>query len=206
MLFRSTSAPYYTFGNSLTISPDGFFEYKKPNIKLPDGAKTVIKKDKYGISFIFKTDKSDLIHQSVCVIPNIKDVQIVGDKVVIVLFSDGTSEKAVLDKADTYSLEQGISICITKKMLSAKTEGNGTSAYNKLIRHCVKVYEKNRKAEKKAKADEQEKKDNEKKAAEKVRAKKIKRANEKREREIEIQKEAYLRAMREFGGNSAVKE
>lgn len=91
-------------------------------------------------------------------------------------------------------------------MLSAKTEGNGTSAYNKLIRHCVKVYEKNRKAEKKAKADEQEKKDNEKKAAEKVRAKKIKRANEKREREIEIQKEAYLRAMREFGGNSAVKE
>ena len=57
-----------------------------------------------------------------------------------------------------------------------------------------------RQKEKKA-ADEQAAKEKEKKAADKARAKRIKKANKNREREIEIQKEAYLRAMREF--NSA---
>ena len=87
-----------------------------------------------------------------------------------------------------------------------ETNGNGSSAYNKLINHCLKVYENNRKAEEKAKADEQAAKEKEKKAADKARAKRIKKANKNREREIEIQKEAYLRAMREFGGNPAVND
>lgn len=139
-------------------------------------------------------------------IPSITDVKSIDDKVVIVNFADGTSEKAVLSDNDKFSLEQGISICITKKMLSMETNGNGSSAYNKLINHCLKVYENNRKAEEKAKADEQAAKEKEKKAADKARAKRIKKANKNREREIEIQKEAYLRAMREFGGNPAVND
>lgn len=87
-----------------------------------------------------------------------------------------------------------------------QTNGNGSSAYNKLIKHCIKLYENNRKAEEKAKAGEQAAKDREKKLADRAKAKKIKRANKNREREIEIQKEAYLRAMREFGGKSAVND
>lgn len=136
------------------------------------------------------------------VMPDITDVSVMGDRVVSVTFADGTREKAVLVVGDKFSLEQGISICITKKLLSIQTNGNGSSVYNKLISHCLKLYENNRKAEEKAKADEQAEKEKVKKA----RAKRIKKANKKREREIEIQKEAYLRAMREFGGNLAVDE
>lgn len=174
--------------------------------KVQDGAKTYIDKNySKGIRIIYNGMWGMGTATNV-IIPHIKDVQVIKDRVVIVIFADGSKEKAVLDSADTFSLEQGISICITKKMLSMETNGNGSSAYNKLINHCLKVYENNRKAEEKAKADEQAAKEKEKKAADKARAKRIKKANKNREREIEIQKEAYLRAMREFGGNPAVND
>ena len=95
------------------------------------------------------------------IMPDIIDVSVMGDKVVSVTFADGTREKAVLAADDKFSFEQGVSICITKKMLSMQTNGNGSSAYNKLINHCLKLYENNRKAEEKAKADEQAAKEKE---------------------------------------------
>lgn len=174
--------------------------------KVQDGAKTYIDKNySKGIRIIYNSMWGMGTATNV-IIPHIKDVQVIKDRVVIVSFADDSQEKAVLDSADTFSLEQGISICITKKMLSMETNGNGSSAYNKLINHCLKVYENSRKTEEKAKAEEQAAKEKEKKAADKARVKRIKKANKNREREIEIQKEAYLRAMREFGGNSAVNE
>lgn len=174
--------------------------------KVQDGAKTYIDKNySKGIRIIYNGMWGMGTATNV-IIPHIKDVQVIKDRVVIVSFADDSQEKAVLDSADTFSLEQGISICITKKMLSMETNGNGSSAYNKLINHCLKVYENSRKTEEKAKAEEQAAKEKEKKAADKARVKRIKKANKNREREIEIQKEAYLRAMREFGGNSAVNE
>lgn len=174
--------------------------------KVQDGAKTYIDKNySKGIRIIYNGLWGMGTATNV-IIPHIKDVQVIKDRVVIVSFADDSQEKAVLDSADTFSLEQGISICITKKMLSMETNGNGSSAYNKLIHHCLKVYENSRKTEEKAKAEEQTAKEKEKKVADKARAKRIKKANKNREREIEIQKEAYLRAMREFGGNSAVND
>lgn len=174
--------------------------------KVQDGAKTYIDKNySKGIRIIYNGMWGMGTATNV-IIPHIKDIQVIKDRVVIVSFADDSQEKAVLDSADTFSLEQGISICITKKMLSMETNGNGSSAYNKLINHCLKVYENSRKTEEKAKAEEQAAKEKEKKAADKARVKRIKKANKNREREIEIQKEAYLRAMREFGGNSAVNE
>lgn len=130
-------------------------------------------------------------------LPDISDVKVIDKKVVVVKFVDNTEEKAVLDSADTYSLEQGISICITKKLLGRNTPFGG-SLYNKIIKRAMDVMEENEKAAKFV--AEQEKAANAK--AEKIAAKKkahaMKIAALKKEDEIEMHKEAYLRAMREL--------
>ena len=129
--------------------------------------------------------------------PEIKDVKIiVPDKVVEVTFADGTKEKSVCREPDVFSLESAISICISKKIMG------GSSAYNNAIKHGMKVYEDKLKKEAEAKAEQER--------IEKKRAKRLaykerrsaKRAEEEmirkereREEQIEIQKEAYLRAM-----------
>jgi len=127
-------------------------------------------------------------------IPEITDVSVKNKSAIIVSFGDGTKEKAILHKDDTFSLEQGISICISKKLLSEMTEGRGNSAYNKLVRYGLKRYkecEKNK--------SEQKKKKEEAKKQKALREEKRKKKNEKKkEREINIRKEAYLRAMREM--------
>ncbi len=132
------------------------------------------------------------------VMPDITDVSVANDRVVFVTFADGTKEKAVLAADDQFSLEQGISICITKKLLSMKTEDNGSSVYNKIVEKGLKVVEDKKK---KAEAEKQEKqvKSN---RIKKLKAKKARKANAAREAQIEIQKEAYLRAMREFNSTS----
>lgn len=112
---------------------------------------------------------------------------IVPNKVVEVTFVYGDKQKVVCQEPDTFSLEQAISICITKHLLG------GTSAYNKAIKNGIKVYEDKLKAERNAKIEEDR--------IAKRRAKKaayMKRRTEKRrEEQIEIQKEAYIRAMEE---------
>ena len=62
----------------------------------------------------------------------IKDYKIINDKVVIVTFVDGTTEKAVCDPEDTFDLERAVEICICKKMFG------GTKAYNDAIRKALK--------------------------------------------------------------------
>lgn len=111
---------------------------------------------------------------------------IVPNKVVEVTFSDGTKEKSVCREPDTFSLESAISICISKKIMG------GSSAYNNVIKRGMKVYEKKLEFEKHQK-EEQER-------IEKKRAKRLaykeRRTAKKREEQIAIQTEAYLRAMK----------
>lgn len=121
---------------------------------------------------------------------------IVPDKVVEVTFADGTKEKSVCREPDVFSLESAISICISKKIMG------GSAAYNNAVRRGMKVYEKRLEFEKYQKAEQEriEKKRAKRLACKKRRA--VKRAEEEnqrkareREYQIEIQKEAYLRAM-----------
>lgn len=111
---------------------------------------------------------------------------IVPNKVVEVTFADGTKEKSVCREPDTFSLESAISICISKKIMG------GSSAYNNAIKRGMKVYEKKLEFEKHQK-EEQER-------IEKKRAKRLaykeRRTVKKREEQIAIQTEAYLRAMK----------
>lgn len=131
------------------------------------------------------------------VMPDIVDISVINDRVILVTFADNTKEKAVLAADDQFSLEQGISICITKKLLSMKTENNGSSVYNKIIDKALKDYKKKQK-EKDIEYDKQVNSNR----IKKLKAKKVKKANAAREAEIEIQKEAYLRAMHEFYNTS----
>ncbi len=124
------------------------------------------------------------------IITTIKEVNIiVPNKVVEVVFEDGTKEKAVCQEPDVFSFEMAIGICISKKIMG------GSSAYNNAIRKGVKIYEK----QEKAKAEEEKRKV----AAERKRKKRIekkkrnaelKKAAEKKEK-IDIQKEAFIQAM-----------
>ena len=128
----------------------------------------------------------------------IEDIQVFNDRVVMVKFVDGTTEKAVLDDSDTFSIEQGISICITKKILSALTKGNGGSVYNKLVEYGLKAYEEVKKRKYESAKENAEKNAKAKRNAERAKRKRSRKAAKKREYDIEIQKEAYLRAMREL--------
>lgn len=110
----------------------------------------------------------------------ITDVKILSpDKVVQVIFADGTSEKAVCSENDTFNLEIGITICIAKKFLG------GTKEYNKTIRNVLKTMERNEKDRKDR--DERSKR---------IALKRQKEAEKRRERKIKIQEEAYYRAMK----------
>lgn len=122
--------------------------------------------------------------------PKVTDVNvIVQNKVVEVTFADGTKEKSVCREPDVFSLESAISICISKKIMG------GSGAYNNAVKCGMKVYEDKLKKEATDKAEQERIA----KKREKRLAYKKRRANEKaeteKERQIEIQKEAYLRAM-----------
>lgn len=128
---------------------------------------------------------------------------IVPNQVVEVTFADRTKQKSVCKEPDVFSLEQAISICITKKIMG------GSGRYNNAIKAGLKVYEGKLK---KKDADQAEQDRIEKKHAKKLayferRKKKIaeamaERLRAEREEMIEIQKEAYVRAIEIVNGGS----
>lgn len=124
----------------------------------------------------------------------IKDVNIlVPDKVVEVTFADGTKEKAVCREPDVFSLETAIAICISKKIMG------GSSIYNNAVKRGVKVYEDKIREAEKAKAEEERIAKKRAKRLEYKKNKEVKRKAQEREEKIEIQKEAYKRAIEEMG-------
>lgn len=159
---------------------------KKPEVD-PEVKSTLTKNNKGKLCATFykdgfKTSTKELI-------PDIKDIIVHNSCVVIVEFTDGTSEKAVLHPEDHFSVEQGISICIAKKLVG------GSSIYNKLIDRAVKVMINNDAERTKKQIEEEARKERKKRNDEK----KARRKAAKREEYIETQKEAYIRALREVG-------
>jgi len=122
-------------------------------------------------------------------VPEIVDVKTINDKVVIVTFIDGTQTKAVCDKDDTFNLEVGIGICITKRLMS-NDEQTGNSMFNKTIRNALKVMKRNEQIEKIRKEFEEE----EKRIETKIQRKKEKRAEKRRQKKIQMMADAILLA------------
>ena len=130
----------------------------------------------------------------------VSDVKIIYDKEknpkgVIVEFYDGTKQKAVCDNDEmsAFNLWSALSICLFKKYLDENV-GNGSNVYHKLVSYAIMVM---KDIEMRKIADEELKKA-EHEARMASRKAEADRKHAEREREIEIQKEAYLRAMREF--------
>lgn len=141
---------------------------------------------KYGKIYV-KHYKDGFLENERYIMPDITDIK-VHSNTIIVTFADNTKSVAVLDNEDAFNLEQGISICITKKLLGE----SGNAIYNKLIKRAFKVIKNNEKAA--------AKKENEKAEAEKRKAAALKRHQKKqakkRESRIAEMAEAFTRALK----------
>lgn len=180
---------WYTFGNYSLNS--GVITIANSSTKEPDvPVETTTKIDIKNGDIVVKYYKDGFYKSEKRIISDIKDVKI-HNNVVIVTFADNTTTKAVLDPEDSFNLEQGISICITKKLLGDE----GHAIYNKIIRRALKIKEHNDKEA--ARANEEKKKAKAKR--ELAVARRDKKKAKKREEQIEIQKEAYIRAMQSIG-------
>lgn len=124
------------------------------------------------------------------------------NKVIRVSFSDGTQEKVICDDKDKFDLQRGLFVALSKKMYKDKytlegiehmaTELSYQKKYVKMVNKAIKDHNK--------KLIEEENKKHEEELQKKLAyERKVKRDKKKRERMINIQKEAYVRAMKEIG-------
>lgn len=144
---------------------------------------------------------------------NLKEVEIkryrilAPNKVIEVYFTDGSKEKLVCHDEDTFDLRKGLFLAIAKHLYKDKYTIEGieakaieigcTKKYVKMVDNIIKKHIKEEKM------DEEINKvlDENKRIAHE---KRMKNDAKKREHKIEIQKEAYLRAMREFQEEKAL--
>lgn len=139
---------------------------------------------------------------SIYLMPEFSDVRIIRNKEgfsigVEIDFADGTKQKAICMPDDTFNLEQGITICLFKKMLTYGChieEQYVTGVYNKLVKHAIKIRNRRIKAEEEAKKVEEEAKLQERRFQEKRRKAKIRQAKRKSERRINELAEAIRRS------------
>ena len=127
-------------------------------------------------------------------LPRVEKVDIYNDRVVKVTFTDGSFTKAECSKDDAeaglFNLDIGITICIFKRILGR----NGHKRYNDLIRDVHKVMDENEKQKEK----EAEEAARRKTKRRKIKLKKAAKAAKERQEKIDIQKEAFVEAMRNY--------
>ena len=142
-------------------------DIKKPEV--PPETKSMLKCDGKNIKITFYKDGYS--QNTKTLLPDIKDVIVYNDKVVVVEFADGTKEKATLHPEDNFSVECGVSICITKKLLG------GSSIYNKVVDHALKIKKQCDKVREKKAVEAAEREEIKKRRIEKKKAKKEARSN-----------------------------
>lgn len=131
------------------------------------------------------------------------------NKVIRIFFSDGTQEKVICDDKDEFDLRRGLFVALSKKIYKEKytlegiehmaTELSYQKKYVKMVDKAIKDH--NRKL-----VEEENKKHEEALQKRLAYERKVKRDKKKRERTINIQKEAYVRAMKEIGDLHKEKE
>lgn len=149
------SIPYEV--KSLTITSDG---YMIPNDFASESKKediitgcTIIG-NSGDLFFGYLNEDGDLKYANK-LMPDIVNVERPNAETVFVEFGDGTKEVAHVSDDDTFNMETGVLICVTKKLFSLKPEVkvSGSSAYNKVLKYAmtkVDASRKKREAEQKA--------------------------------------------------------
>lgn len=108
-------------------------------------AKTVLFGNEEVITFGFNSTnfgKMTKFYNTVPLMPEVEDITIDSSAptTIRVKFKDGTEETAILADGDTFNLENGINICLIKRLFSSVSDGHGSALYNKLYRLGVKEY------------------------------------------------------------------
>lgn len=120
---------------------EGFLVSNKGNTEYTPNYKTFNDKNTKSKLIETYTDIGVLTDKGMTkIMPTIISVKSINDKVVLIEFADGTTEKSILADGDTFSLEHGIEICLMKKLLSDLTHGNGNSVYHKLVDYAMNRY------------------------------------------------------------------
>ena len=125
-------------------------------------------------------------------LPAVSKVETYNNCVVKVTFIDGTYTKAVCSENDIFDLDMGITICAMKRLLGTNSD-NATREYNRFIDGVHSIMEKNTLKELAEEAQKAKEKSKKRKAELKRAARKLKA----REEQIDIQKQAILRAQKE---------
>ena len=99
-------------------------------------------------------------------IPNVSRVETYNNRVVKVVFTDGTYTKAVCSENDTFDLDTGITICIMKRFFG-KDNKTGTREYNRLIRNVHGKMDENEKEKERLAKEKAERKAKQKKLEQK---------------------------------------
>lgn len=119
---------------------------------------------------------------------DIADYKIINDKVVIVTFKDGSTEKSVCYGDDVFDLERAIELCICKKKFG------GNKDYYSAIRKALKQV---RDIDTKKKKDAEEKERIANRKA-KYAERKAKRMAKKRKAQVDLQTESFVAAMMKY--------
>lgn len=140
---------------------------------------------------MFGYDPHKPVEGSVYPTPKPVKVETYNDRVVKVTFEDGSFTKSVCSDNDTFDLDVGITICILKRVMGK----NGHKLYNNMMRDIHKIMDENEKEKEKARKDKAERKAKQRKTELKAAAKKAKA----RQDQIDIQKTAFVEALRASG-------
>lgn len=183
---------------SYYVGGSGYAVCRPEGIRLPNGCKTMLDvnpaNEKIGVRI---AEEDGMAYGITDIMPDITDVEITNSicPVTTVYFSDGTCQKTKCEYGDHISNEQGISICIAKKLCDIYAPGHGSSIYNKLVDRGMNVLKRQRKEIWKREKDEAERKEIAARRREKNKKRKAKKAARDRENQIEIMAEAIRRAM-----------
>lgn len=140
---------------------------------------------------MFGLDPYKPAEESVYPTPKPVKVETYNDRVVKVTFKDGSFTKSVCSDNDTFDLDVGITICILKRVMGK----NGHKLYNNMMRDIHKIMDENEKDKEKARKEKAERKAKQRKTELKAAAKKAKA----RQDQIDIQKTAFVEALRVSG-------